>query len=313
MWEGCCVSLTRCDSCECVYVFPEWKFNQSANWPLASSLLYINCLVFTLLAEKKRCNLLFLQTKPNIHENFLSVFCFVFTCHSCVHCAVMTGQPRIAAWWENKIMGNEEQIASIKSSNFLIQRQIQNIILGLLHWPWRNTLSQWQNNVITQLWNSIRRPRDWLPSGVRDYIKRVDWYKNLRYQQIVQIKALLMQMMQNIYSTSSWLHVRSMTPLIILDSARTDGHKREWNLVFLFKEASAPVKRTRRTKKLATLSTVNSKHILHFPAKSCCALSAQITLSIDWGCYTLTNERSHFCNIYIIFVSGQGCPTDFLF
>ena len=58
-----------------------------------------------------------------------------------------------------------------------------------------------------------------------------------------------------------------------MDSARADGYKRGAKpRLFLsqledFKEASAPVKETRRTKKLATLSTVNSKLIPQFLAK----------------------------------------------
>jgi hypothetical protein len=61
-----------------------------------------------------------------------------------------------------------------------------------------------------------------------------------------------------------------------VDSARAKGYKIGVQpQLFLsqledFKEASTPVKETRRTKKLkklATLSSVNSKLIPHFPAK----------------------------------------------
>jgi hypothetical protein len=97
-----------------------------------------------------------------------------------------------------------------------------------------------------------------LASGIKS--KQVDQYKNLRYQKIALTKSLLMKMMQPIYMLMWLCKINDAT--YIVDSARTDGYKKGAKPLIAisqledFKEASAPVKKTRRTKKLVTLSAL---------------------------------------------------------
>jgi hypothetical protein len=91
--------------------------------------------------------------------------------------------------------------------------------------------------------------------GIWNYIKWVDQFKNLGCKKIALIKALPMQMTQNIYIPHSVCEINDVT--YIVDLARADGYKKgtEPRLVLSqledFKEASAPVKRTRRTRSWA--------------------------------------------------------------
>ncbi len=102
----------------------------------------------------------------------------------------------------------------------------------------------------------------------------MDQFKNLRCQKIALIKALPMQMMHNIYILILSCEINDST--YIVDSVRADGYKRgadspgtsaHSQSARRFQGGECSSEENKKNKKLATLSTVNSKLILHFTAK----------------------------------------------